>query len=475
MSQVSSAISTAPTTAESVRRVLWIVLVLNVVVAGAKLATGLLTGAVAMIADGFHSSMDASSNIVGLVGTKLAAQPPDEDHPYGHRRFETLATLAIGGLLLVAAWEILQTMLDRLLNGGQPDVTAASFVIMFGTMIVNLGVTIYERRRGHALHSDILLADAAHTSSDFFVSLSVIASLALSSFGFAWSDIAIALLIVLVIGRAGVGIIRQTSNILADQQTLDPHDVQRAIQDVPGLDEIVRVRSRGPADAIHVDIDARIQPAVTTDHAYAIARTVRERLTAAYPQVEEVQVNFVPQKPATLDYGLETRAVADGLGLRVHEVIPVPAQDGVVLEMHVEVRPGLTLGEAHRQASELERRLAKRIPSIRGVITHIEPSSDQGAPISQSHTALELRDRALDIAQTLYPDAEWCDASIRLALGGYALTLCCRLPGSMSVEEAHGIAEHVEAVLRTELPLVQRITIHTEPVEDIAPVADGHS
>jgi cation diffusion facilitator family transporter len=453
--------------------VLWIVLVLNVVVAGAKLVTGLMTGAVAMIADGFHSSMDASSNIVGLVGTKLAAQPPDEDHPYGHRRFETLATLAIGGLLLVAAWEILQTMLDRLLNGGEPDVTAASFGIMIGTMVINLGVTIYERRRGHELHSDILLADAAHTSSDFFVSLSVIVSLGLSSLGLAWSDIAIAMLIVIVIGRAGLGIIRQTSNILADQQTLDPHAVQEAIQDVPGLDEIVRVRSRGPADAIHVDVDASIQPAVTTDHAYAITKTVRERLTAAYPQVEEVQVNFVPQKSPTLDYGLETRAVADGLGLRVHEVIPVPAQDGVVLEMHVEVRPGLTLGEAHRQASELERRLVKRIPGVREVVTHIEPSSDQGAPISQSHTALELRDRSVEIAQNLYPDAEWCDSSVRLALGGYALTLCCRLPGSMSVEEAHGIAEHVEAVIRTELPLVQRITIHTEPIEETEPILNS--
>src|SRR5690606_19535007 len=82
-----------------VRQVLWRVLVLNVVVAAAKLAVGILTGAVSMIADGFHSSVDASSNVIGLVGTRLASQPPDDDHPYGHRRFETLATLAIGGML----------------------------------------------------------------------------------------------------------------------------------------------------------------------------------------------------------------------------------------------------------------------------------------------------------------------------------------------------------------------------------------
>jgi cation diffusion facilitator family transporter len=163
-------------TLRAVRRVLWIVLFLNAVVAAAKLVTGLMTGAVAMIADGFHSSMDASSNIVGLVGIRLAAQPPDDDHPYGHRRFETLATLAIGGLMLVAAWEILQTMIDRLLNGGIPEVTPVSFAVMIGTIVLNVGVALYERRQGRFLGSDVLLADAAHTSSDVFVSLSVIVS-----------------------------------------------------------------------------------------------------------------------------------------------------------------------------------------------------------------------------------------------------------------------------------------------------------
>ena len=115
----------AHNTAE-VRQVLWRVMILNIVVAVAKLAAGIVTGAVSMIADGFHSSVDASSNVIGLVGTRLAAQPPDEDHPYGHRRFETLATLAIGGMLLVAAWEILQALMERLLQGGEPDVTRSA-------------------------------------------------------------------------------------------------------------------------------------------------------------------------------------------------------------------------------------------------------------------------------------------------------------------------------------------------------------
>ncbi|NDJ77981.1 MAG: cation-efflux pump, partial [Chloroflexi bacterium] len=451
--------------ARSIQQVLWHVLLLNAAVAAAKLLTGFLTGAVAMIADGFHSSMDASSNVVGLVGTRLAAQPPDEDHPYGHHRFETLATLAIGGLLLVAAWEVLQTLLDRLLHGGTPTVTAASFAVMITTMLLNLGVTVYERRRGRALQSDILLADAAHTSSDFFVSLSVIVSLAATALGFPWMDIVIALVIVGVIARVGLGIIGQTANILADQQTLDPAAVERVVCDVPGVEEIVRIRSRGPADAVHVDIDTRIRPAITADHAYSIAEAIKERIQATFAQVTEVQVHFAPQRPATVDYMLEARAAADALGLSVHEVIPVPVRDGVALEMHVEVPLGQTLAEAHRQVSELEQRIKATIPRVREVLTHIEPATTESAPITQTQAATALRENVLTIANRLYPDANWHHFSVRLALGGYAVTMHCHLPGTVSIVEAHSIAEHVETAVRNQLPEVQRVTIHTEPPE----------
>lgn len=452
--------------ARDVRRVLWQVLVLNALVALAKLAIGMMTGAVAMIADGFHSSMDAASNVIGLVGIKLAAQPPDAEHPYGHRRFETLATLAIGGMLLVAAWEILQTLFDRLLNGGEPEVTPVSFAVMIATMAINLGVTLYERRRGHALRSDILLADASHTASDLFVSLSVIASLAASALGYPWADVVVALIIVFVIARTGLNIIGQSSRVLADEQTLNPDKVTDLLGDVPGLDEIVRVRSRGPADAVYVDIDARINRSVTTDHAYAIAKAMKERIRAEYPDIEEIQVNFAPRRDGPTDYGLEARAVADALGLSVHEIVTIPQQRGVAIEMHVEVQPGLTLSEAHRQASELESQLKERLPDVRAVLTHIEPSNEHGSPLMLTDAALQLRDQALARARELFPKAEWGSPTLRLTMGGYALTMRCGLPGSVSVEEAHRIAEQVESALRTELPQLERVTIHTEPLDE---------
>ncbi len=96
------------------------VLVLNLAVAAAKIALGLATGAISILSDGLHSATDSASNIVGLVGVRLASRPPDEDHPYGHRKFETMASIGILLFLLLALVEILETAIGRLRAGGAP-------------------------------------------------------------------------------------------------------------------------------------------------------------------------------------------------------------------------------------------------------------------------------------------------------------------------------------------------------------------
>ncbi len=441
------------------------VLYLNLLVAVAKIAIGLLTGTLAMLADGFHSLMDASSNVIGLAGTAIAARPPDADHPYGHQRFETVATLAIGALLLVAAWEILKTALDRLVNGSHAEVTPLNFAVMLGTMAVNFGVAVYETGRGTALRSDFLLADATQTRVDLFISASVIVGLVFTGLGFAWMDTVIGLVIVVLIGRAAFTILSQTTQVLVDAAPLDPDSISRVVAGVPGVTEVIRVRSRGPVDAIYADIDVRIQPATTADHAASIANEISDRVTANLDGIAEVQVHFAPQHDQPQDRSLVVRAAADALGLSVHEITEILTADGITLEMHVEVPPQLTLAAAHTQVSELEQRVCTALPEIHDVITHIEPSSRHSSPIIQTASAISQRDRALEIAKRLYPDAHWHAATIRPVLGGYAVTLHCWLPGTANVQEAHAIAEDVETQIRSSLPQIQRVTIHTEPPE----------
>jgi cation diffusion facilitator family transporter len=186
-------------------------LILDLGVATGKIIIGLATGALAITADGLHSIIDSSGNVVGLIATRMADRPPDDDHPYGHGRYETLAALVIGALLLVTAWEIIRGAIERLSGGEPPEITPLAFVVMLGTLITNLFVSRYQIREGHRLQSQVLLADAANTSADVFVTLSVLASMVLIvTLGWGWADIVAALIITVLIGKAAWQVLSQT-------------------------------------------------------------------------------------------------------------------------------------------------------------------------------------------------------------------------------------------------------------------------
>ena len=152
--------------ASDVSAVLYRVLFLNFVVAAAKLALGVSTGAVSVLSDGYHSLTDTASNVVGIIGVRVAGAPPDQDHPYGHRKFEAMASVGILLFLLLVLREVLSAAWERYQQGGQPDIGGLTFVVMGGTFLVNLGVVFYERRAARRLNSEVLLADAHHTMSD---------------------------------------------------------------------------------------------------------------------------------------------------------------------------------------------------------------------------------------------------------------------------------------------------------------------
>ena len=159
-----------------VRRVLWITLVLNIAVSAGKVIVGHLSGSLAMVADGYHSLVDGSNNVIGLIVAAFAFAPPDRAHPYGHRKFETAATLLIGFALLALAWEIFSGAFGRTAKPALPEIGLLNWVVMAATIGVNLFVSWYEAREGRRLKSAFLVADATHTRADLYVSLGVVAS-----------------------------------------------------------------------------------------------------------------------------------------------------------------------------------------------------------------------------------------------------------------------------------------------------------
>lgn len=457
-------------TRDQVRRVLLLTLALNVIVAVSKIVIGLVSGVLAITADGFHSTVDGSSNIVALIANRLAARPPDEDHPYGHRRYETIAALGIGLFLLVTAWEIISGALERLQGGGEaPDITPLTFAVMVGTLAVNLFVTWYEAKEGRRLKSELLIADATHTRTDVFVTISVIASMVfVTALGWVWADTAAALVIVALIVKSAMNILRRTGGVLVDTAPYSPQQLTQWIETVPSVEQVLRVRSRGPSDAAHIDVDVQVAPETTADHTAAIAAAIRDRLNDHIEGISEVEVHFAPRAWGESDYALSARAQADALGLATHEVRVTDAPDGKVLEMHVEVPPGQTLAEAHERVSQLEQNMQTNVPGVVEVITHIEPAQVAVVADLSSDDMAAQRERvagqALDLLRRHFPGRNWHDLRVQTYNGGgFNLTVHVALEPAMTVETAHALAEDAELLLRTSIPRLSRVTIHTEP------------
>ena len=279
---------------KEISRVLTRVFFLNVLVAAAKLAFGYASGSVSIASDGFHSLTDSASNLAALVGIRAARQPPDQNHAYGHRKFETLASAAIFFFLLLVLVEVVRAALGRLESGGVPDVTALSFVVMIGTLVINLGVVAYESSAARRLNSELLLADSHHTRSDVYTSLSVIAALIGVKLGYAWMDPAAALLVAVFIGWSGWQIARETSRVLSDATVLDENDVRAAVMDVGGVLGCHHIRTRGSADHAFLDLHVWAARDMRLEEAHALSHVVKDRLLEKYPQLADVIIHIEP-------------------------------------------------------------------------------------------------------------------------------------------------------------------------------------
>lgn len=278
----------------AVFRVLFIVLLLNIAVALAKLVLGYATGAVSVISDGFHSLTDSASNIIGMVGLRASRKPPDEDHPYGHRKYETLAASGIFVFLLFVVIEVARAALDRLTGGHVPEVGPLSFVVMIGTLAVNLFVVRYESGRGRALNSELLLADATHTKSDVYTSCAVIVSLVAVRMGYPILDPVGGLVIAVFIARTGWEIARDTSRILSDRVVLAEIDIRDVVMGVPEVAGCHRIRSRGSADHTFLDLHVWFAPDMTLTEAHRLSHVVKDRLMAKYPQIADAIIHIEP-------------------------------------------------------------------------------------------------------------------------------------------------------------------------------------
>jgi cation diffusion facilitator family transporter len=230
----------------TVRRVLIITLLLNIFVLILKAIVGNLTGSLSLLADALHSVTDSANNILGLIASRFSSPVPDREHPYGHQKFEAVGALGIAAFLGIACFEILQGAIERILHGGKTvRISAPELWILLLVLGVNIFVAFYERREGKRVGSPILIADATHTMSDIWVTITVIAGLIGVWLGYQWFDIVLAFPVALMVFWSGWMVLKENLPWLVDEIAIAPEIIHAIAVSVPGVVNCHDIASRG--------------------------------------------------------------------------------------------------------------------------------------------------------------------------------------------------------------------------------------
>ncbi|MCC7106427.1 MAG: cation transporter [Chloroflexi bacterium] len=273
------------------RRALLVMLAANLGLAALKGGVGLAVGSLGMAADGLHSLLHALGSLVGLVGVTLAARPPDRSHPYGYERYEPLSAVGIVGLMLLGIREILAEMWSRLSSGGMSEINVASVAVMALASAATFALARWERRRGEQLGSAVLATDGQRALSDVFVSLSVLAGLVAALLGVSVVDPLVSLAIVAVIGWTGWAQLRELSAVLTDAAVTDLEQIASTARQVPGVGGVHRVRARGAAGSVRVDLHVTVDPAMPAAQAHELTHRVVQRVRRKVGGITEVLVH----------------------------------------------------------------------------------------------------------------------------------------------------------------------------------------
>lgn len=453
----------------AIRRVLIITLLLNWLAAGVKLGVGMLTGALSLVADGLDSLFDGLANVIGLVGIAVGSRPPDDNHPYGHRKFETLTALIIASLLFFTAWELAQSAIQRIRQPEPVTVNALSLAALVFSMIVQGATSLYELRAGRRLKSEVLVADAFHARASILASLGVMVGLVAVRLGYPAADPLVTLVIAALIVKIGVDIVRENTPALVDQAAIDHKVVAGIVSQVPGVQSFHRIRSRGPAGAGALDLHVRVASDLTMQQANAIAGEVRRRLLEL-ESVNDVTIDIEPERrpgQEAADIFATVQHAAQALGLQVHESWVHQVEERLILELHVGVDPELSVGVAHEMVDQLERECLQRLPQLAACYSHIELHTPAILPGAGVSLALQKRvTQAVYYALSQTPGLSNAhNIMVRQSAGHLTTSFEVVADADLPISAAHDLTSQVEARLRGQIINLSDVLIHVEPFD----------
>ena len=283
---------------QKIKRVLWLTLGWNFIVALAKILLGFFSGALSILSDGIHSLFDSFTNVAGIIGIKFAEKPVDESHPYGHRKYEAIASQIIFTFLVITSWEIIRSIFEKISASEtiHPAINWFTFAVLICCLIVDAFVARYEFRKSVELKSMILKADSMHTKSHYVTTGSVLLGAVLIKLGLPpVIDPLIAIIVVLFIVNMAYEIFAETSAVLSDKVLIDKEKIREIAESVKEVKSCHQIRTRGDGGHIFLDIHIIVAPDFSLEKAHKICHQVSDKIQKEIPEVKDIIVHSEPK------------------------------------------------------------------------------------------------------------------------------------------------------------------------------------
>lgn len=285
---------------KEVQKILAIILVANLLVAGLKILVGTIIKSTSMTADGFHSVSDGASNVIGLIGIHFASKGRDKEHPYGHSKYETLAGLFISLMLFIAGGNVILAAIEKFRNPVMPEVTTMSLLALVFTLIVNIVVSNIEYRKGKELNSQILISDSMHTRSDVYISLGVLATLIAIKLGLPiWIDPLSSLVVAAFIIQAAYEIFRNNSHILLDGEAIDSEDIREVVMSFEEVKDVHKIRSRSSINIVNVDLHLVVDPELDVEESHKLTHDIEDAIRDKFDENLQLIAHLEPHEDST--------------------------------------------------------------------------------------------------------------------------------------------------------------------------------
>jgi cation diffusion facilitator family transporter len=433
----------------------------------AKVAVGLVSGSLAILSEAGHSAIDFGASLITYFAVRVAGKPADEEHPYGHEKFESIAALVETALLFLLSGIVIWEAGGRLLAGHGHGVEANiwAFGVIFGSIVIDFFRSRALSNAARETASEALEADALHFSSDMWSSFAVLVGLGGVAVGFPAADslaaITVAVFIIVVGWRLG----RRTIDTLTDVAPAGIADRITAIAGrIKGVVAVEGVRARQVGAKLFAEMTVGVSRTLPLDRVAAIKTDVENAIRGEMSGAE-VSVTTEPRALDNESIVERIMVVARNQSLAVHHVTVHHLRDKLAVSLDLEVDRALTLREAHEIASKLEGAIRGDFGQEMEVETHIEPMETGGIAGRDAPVALQTEIAALmrKLVPADGPIRDVHSVRVRETPQGLVVNFHCRADPGLSVEAVHHAVDELERRLRKERDDIHRVIGHAEP------------